>query len=234
MHRTVQTIKDHLYGQRYLYLFVTLLLPYILHPLIETEVIGIAIMDFAFMLVLVVSAFAMSGHRRVAYFAIFIMLLSQILTWSSAAFHNVPYKLVAISVTDAYLIYTTSFLLHRILVRRDVTSNTIFASLCVYLLIAFIWALMYSFLEIVAPGSFAIDSDVFQYQFSPEHVYAELYYFMYYSFTSLTTLGLGDIMPASPWARVLTVLEAIIGQIYLVVLVSRLVGMHINQRKEEV
>lgn len=230
MHKAAEVLKQHLYEQRYLYLFITLLLPYILHPLIETEVVGIAIMDFAFMLVLVVSAFAMSSHRRVAYFAIIIMLLSQVLTWSSTAFGSVPYKLVAISVTDIYLIYTTSFLLHRILLRRDVTSNTIFASLCVYLLIAYVWAMMYAFLETIAPGSFAIDSKVFQYKFGPEHVYAELYYFMYYSFTSLTTLGLGDIMPASPWSRVLTVLEAIIGQIYLVVLVSRLVGMHVSQR----
>lgn len=234
MQKPIETLKGHLYDFRWLYLFITLLLPYILHPLIETEIVGIAIMDFAFMLVLVVSAFAMGGHRRVAYVAIAIMLLSQVLTWSSAAFQSVPYKLVAIFVTDAYLVYTTSFVLHRILVRRDVTSNTIFASLCVYLLIAYVWALMYSFLETIIPGSFAIDREVFQYKFSPVHVYAELYYFMYYSFTSLTTLGLGDVMPASPWSRVLTVLEAVIGQIYLVVLVSRLVGMHINQRSERV
>lgn len=233
MHKSIETLKRHLYDHRWLYLFITLLLPYILHPLIETEILGIAIMDFAFMLVLVVSAFAMSSHRRIAYVAIVIMLLAQVLTWSSAAFQNVPYKLVAISVTDVYLVYTTSFILHRILVRRDVTSNTIFASLCVYLLIAYVWAMMYAFLETLVPGSFAIDSKVFQYKFGPEHVYAELYYFMYFSFTSLTTLGLGDIMPASPWARVLTVLEAIIGQIYLVVLVSRLVGMHISQRNSE-
>lgn len=233
MRKTVVAVRSYFYNQRWLYLFITLLLPYILHPLIETEIVGIAIMDFAFMLVLVVSAFAMGAHRRMACFAIIIMVLSQVLTWSSAAFHNVPYKLVAIAVTDIYLIYTTSFVLHRILVRRDVTSNTIFASLCVYLLIAYAWAMMYAFLETIVPGSFAIDSQTFQYKFGVEHVYAELYYLMYYSFTSLTTLGLGDIMPSSPWARVLTALEAIIGQIYLVVLVSRLVGMHISQRRQE-
>jgi hypothetical protein len=50
---------------------------------------------------------------------------------------------------------------------------------------------------------------------------------LYFSFATLTTLGYGDIVPTSPISRMLASLEAIAGQLYLAVLVARLVGMHI-------
>ena len=51
---------------------------------------------------------------------------------------------------------------------------------------------------------------------------------VYYSFVTLTTLGYGDIVPVSPSARALATLEALTGQLYLTVLVARLVGLHIT------
>jgi len=54
-------------------------------------------------------------------------------------------------------------------------------------------------------------------------------HFAYYSFVTLTTLGFGDITPVSDPARSLSLLEAIVGQLYLAVLVARLVGIHISQ-----
>jgi voltage-gated potassium channel Kch len=52
---------------------------------------------------------------------------------------------------------------------------------------------------------------------------------LYFSFTTLTTLGYGDIVPVSPIARALTSTEAITGPIYLAVLVVRLVGLNIAE-----
>jgi hypothetical protein len=51
--------------------------------------------------------------------------------------------------------------------------------------------------------------------------------FLYYSFVTLTTLGYGDITPASSPARSLSTLEAVTGQLYIAILVARLVGLHI-------
>jgi voltage-gated potassium channel Kch len=53
--------------------------------------------------------------------------------------------------------------------------------------------------------------------------------FIYYSFVTITTLGYGDITPITGVARAFSMLEAIVGQIYLVVLVARLVGVNITQ-----
>jgi hypothetical protein len=49
---------------------------------------------------------------------------------------------------------------------------------------------------------------------------------LYFSFVTLCTLGYGDIVPVSPVAQTFSAVEAIIGQLYLAVLVARLVGMH--------
>ena len=56
---------------------------------------------------------------------------------------------------------------------------------------------------------------------------------LYYSFVTLTTLGYGDISPASSMARMLAAIEAVVGQVYLTVLVARLVGLHIAQATNE-
>ena len=53
----------------------------------------------------------------------------------------------------------------------------------------------------------------------------------YYSYVTLATLGYGDINPVSPEARSLAITEAVVGQLYLVVLVAGLVGIHLTDRR---
>jgi hypothetical protein len=82
------------------------------------------------------------------------------------------------------------------------------------------WAFIYTVLENIHPGSFAI---------SEGHIEAGRPLFIYYSFITITTLGYGDITPVTAPANSFALIEAVTGQIYLVVLVARLVGMHIAQ-----
>ena len=53
---------------------------------------------------------------------------------------------------------------------------------------------------------------------------------IYFSFSTLTTLGYGDIVPAASFARTLTWMEAATGQLYLAILIARLVGLHLVHR----
>jgi hypothetical protein len=57
--------------------------------------------------------------------------------------------------------------------------------------------------------------------------------FIYYSFVTQTTLGYGDFTPITAPARSLSLLEAVFGQLYLAVLIARLVGLHITQSSEK-
>jgi hypothetical protein len=130
-----------------------------------------------------------------------------------------------------FLGYTIYVLLRHIFSVDRVTLNTICAALCVYLLISLVWANFYSLTAIVEPKAFAINV--------AERDEAEgeamrldgtgTIYPVYFSLVTLTTLGYGDIVPVGDAARMLAAVEAVVGQLYLAVLVARLVGLHISQ-----
>lgn len=56
---------------------------------------------------------------------------------------------------------------------------------------------------------------------------------IYYSYATLTTLGYGDILPVTPWARSAASLEAIVGVLYITVIMARLVGLYASAETEE-
>lgn len=119
-------------------------------------------------------------------------------------------------------VFICYLLLHNIFRHPAVTSATISASLAVYLMLGVIWALAYGLVEHLRPGSFAgISVD------SLHEIQRDLFYF---SYITLTTLGFGDITPVGAAARSLAIMEAIVGQLFLVVLVAGVVGMHLTQR----
>ena len=107
-------------------------------------------------------------------------------------------------------------------VKEAVTTDLIFGAISVYLLMGSMFAFANLLLEILYPGSFA---GITVGQASIRSTYPT---FVYYSFVTLTTLGYGDITPLSRIAGTLAYTEAIMGQMYLSILVARLVGMHIS------
>jgi hypothetical protein len=108
-----------------------------------------------------------------------------------------------------------------ILKSQDVTREVIFAAVVIYLLMALMWNFIYSLLQLYEPGSFDILDG---------HYRESRLFFLYYSFVTLTTLGYGDIIPLTEKARAFAILEAFIGQMYLVVVLAWLVGMHVSRK----
>ena len=102
---------------------------------------------------------------------------------------------------------------------EEVNQEIIYMAILLYLLAALMWAFLYTFLELVDPASFNIDLD---------HPNRYLLVFQYYSFVTITAVGYGDITPVTDVAKAFSVLEAICGQLYLVVAVAGLVGMHVS------
>lgn len=129
----------------------------------------------------------------------------------------------------AFLGYAIVVMLGCIFATRRVTFNTVCAALCIYLLLGIGWALGYSVI-------YHLDTTAFHSSVAtaedPLHLdigRGRSAGVLYYSFVTLTTLGYGDIVPTSPLARMLATLEAITGQLYLAVLVARLVGLNIGE-----
>jgi len=126
-------------------------------------------------------------------------------------------------LSTALSIIAPIMILRFVLTQQRVNSNAIFAAVSVYLLIGIVFGIVFSWIAYVDTAAFV----------PPQLVDTGESSLFYYSFVTLTSLGLGDIAPATEAARALTVVEALLGQIYLVLLIARLVAMHIARRQSE-
>jgi voltage-gated potassium channel len=120
----------------------------------------------------------------------------------------------------AFFIFAIIQILIFVYTQKEVTRDLIAGAAIVYLLMALAWSFIFGVVESLNPGSFSIPDIE---GISTSRV------FLYYSFVTITTLGYGDITPVTSLARSLCILEAVIGQLYLVVQVAWLVGVHVSQ-----
>ena len=126
-------------------------------------------------------------------------------------------------VQGVYIIYsaTATYLILRNMRSRDrVTADLIYAGICIYLLIGFIFAFVYGVIISLDPQAFS--QSMIEIESYGENIYL--------SFTTLTTVGYGDITPVSSWAKMFTNVEAIIGQLYPSVFLSILVSEYLSHR----
>ena len=111
-----------------------------------------------------------------------------------------------------------AFLLAGVLGEGRVDAERVCAALCVYLLAGIAFGGVFAALERLGPGSLAGTGSI------------DLDDTVYFSFVTLATLGYGDIAPAASATRALAVLEAVFGQLYLAVLIARLVSLYARDR----
>jgi len=123
--------------------------------------------------------------------------------------------------TVALLILGTYACFRALFESGRIDEGRIFASLSLYLLFGVLFALIFAVIEEFMPGSFHYPDTL-----SPDTVTRPLLQHFYFSFVTLATLGYGDIVPISGPAKGMAILEAILGQMYLVVVVSRLVSLY--------
>jgi voltage-gated potassium channel len=140
-----------------------------------------------------------------------------VLIVNSASVIGLTYLLpVALLVTA-----TLPITINRVLHHRRVTHETVLGALCAYVLLGLLFAFLYLAVHEVRSDPFFAQPGV---QTQGE--------FLYYSFVALTTLGFGDLSPSVGLPQALTVLEALIGSIFLVTLVARLVTLWVRQDEE--
>ena len=212
-------IKTH-FKDRFLILFVSMIGLTIITPILEGFVMIKILMDVIITFVFISSIYAVSSKKSVVFIASALALPMFISLW-------VPHleKIPLLVLTgDFFGIFFLAFIvvviLSFIFKERNVSLSVIYASIVVYLLLGLMWSFIFKVVESLQPGSFSV----------PHQMLGEgRSLFSYYSFVTITTLGYGDITPIKGAARAFSELEAVVGQIYLVVLVARLVGINIAQ-----
>jgi len=212
-------------SRRFAYLTKSLVLLILAYPYLEIEVVGQVVMTIITILVMVSLIIAVSDTRRSI-----IIALCLTIPWFVTLMINFPLFeaergiVVRKEIVFAVLLflYTTITIFMHLLKSREVTSEILFASVCVYLLIGLTWAALYVFIDLIYPHSFIDVGD---------NLAITAPRFLFFSYITLTTVGYGTMNPVSDPARSLALLEAIIGQLYLAILVARLVGLHISKPK---
>jgi hypothetical protein len=119
------------------------------------------------------------------------------------------------------LLVTPLAILRHIASHPVVTTETVLGAVCVYLLIGFSFAFIYSGIALLSPSPF------FQGQ-APATINNTLFF----SYTTLTTVGYGDLVPAKSIGQTFAMLEALFGQIYLILIVARLVSLWGQERPQ--
>lgn len=193
---------------------------------------------------------AISNNRRELIIGICLAVPAVVLNWAGLGLGAFGLYVASEYLYLAFFAYLAILMLRWTLQQHQIDTETIYSAVSVYLLMALIWGLAYYSVVLTSPGSFHFpDEDelgviqaaraapavertspvVEDWKGVSDSAQGAM---MYYSFVTLTTLGYGDIYPASDATRILAMLEATLGQLYLVILVARLVGLYTAQETE--
>ncbi len=206
---------------RFSSLLVTILLLLLLRPFLEGFVVARFLLTALFTATLVSALYSVSRPAWAFTLGLALIVPAIALTWLPHAVTVPRLELGRYLFTLLAFAFTAVVMVIHTLQAKRVTVEQISGALSAYLLMGLVWGLAYFLLESAAPGSLSFGSVSDEARFSAS---------VYYSFVTLTTLGYGDILPLTDRARSLAYVEAVIGQIYLAVLVGKLVGMFVSAK----
>ena len=207
---------------RHLVLLISLLLLFLVSPFVVSVRYGTVIITIASAIVMVSGTYAVSERRRFFVVTLVVAAAAVATNWLMVALQREWIAVASHGLTLLLLGLFAVGILGDVLHGGRISADKIYGAICVYFLVGFAWTFGYAIMELINPGSFSglVDTDRADYV-------GQVLQMSYFSFATLTTLGYGDIVPRSPAARTLATLEAAMGQVYLAVLIARLVGLHI-------
>jgi voltage-gated potassium channel len=204
-----------------------LVLTAIVLPAVPLSQLGRVAVSLAFAVMIVFGAFATIHHRGLIYAVVCLTvatfavdLMAELAQSQAGAALDPALRVVSLTI----MLFMT---LKRTLRPGRITGYRVLGGIAGYLLIGLIWTFAYQLLVQHAPGAFHFEPGV------AETLPGEPSHLIYFSFVTLTTVGFGDVHPVNPVARALTIAEALVGQLYIAILIGSLVGMALQARSAE-
>jgi len=203
---------------KYTILLCSVLLNVIAAPFFSQSDHPALFLNITFSLIMLTAVLSVAKDKKLSQAAsTALMLPCLFFIWQAYFYTLEEHMLMASAVLQALFIAYISLLIVLFIFRSPVvTRDVVSAALVVYLFSAMLFAKLYLMLELAYPGSFSI---------SHETILDNPGLLKYFSMVTLSTLGYGDLSPVNDKSQALASMEAIFGQIYLAVLIARLVGM---------
>ena len=203
-------------------LLVTFVLLFVVVPLIDGQAQQLGfhgvIVQLIFSAVLIGGVYAVSEQRRTLVIGVALTVPALLTAWLGRLLDNDVLWVIGQVAFPIALLYLVCILVGRLLAADHVDGEIVRAAISSYIVLGVIWAFIYSLFVHFDPESI---------RGIPPLDQGRMTAVLYYSFTTLTTLGYGDIAPQAQLARTASVLEAITGQLFLAVTIARLVGLQI-------
>ena len=181
-------------------------------PLVDLAVLPLWFAAAATTVTLLASAIALGGHRAARGLIFGVASLALASRWLHAA-NGIDTTVLLDASAMAVATGTFAGMLLADVFAHGKLPDRLIAGLLAYIFIGTTWAQIYHAIDTVRPGALSLPGTV--------HSVSE---YIYFSFATLTSVGYGDVLPVNPIVRSLAVLEALTGQLYLVLVVSRFVG----------
>lgn len=195
---------------------------FVIPPLGIVGIIGRLVFDVFFSLLLISGIASVSQHKGIFAAVAAIAVIALIFRWWDS-FVPLPALQVLdyVSTIVSVLLFCT-MILTRVFTKGPITFHRIEGAIAVYLLLGLAWAYAYQLVACLDPAAFS-GAVTGSGGFSS---------WTYFSFVTLATLGYGDISPLHPAARSLATAEGITGQLYLAILIARLVSQELFYRQQ--
>jgi hypothetical protein len=201
------------------YLLLSLIAFILLFPYAESDIPGRMLLGVLYSLIMIGGAFVIGRSRHIAILAFVLAGLGVALQWAALFTGLVALVRLTSVVYVVVLILAIGSVLRYLLRKGPVTADKMHGALAGYIMLALLWTHIYAFLENVSPGSFSMGHT------DPGDPHA-LYELLYFSFSTLTTVGYGDITPVTEQARSFVMIEEFAGVFFVGVLIARLAGLY--------
>jgi hypothetical protein len=213
--------------RRYGSLLLVLVGLLIIQPFVET-LVGKVLIEVLFIAALIAGLRAVESSRHLFRFEVLLLVVSVICGTTGKVLDNESLFTIGLIGESLFLALVGIKILIDLFQTKKITEDSLAGAVCVYLLIGLVWTYLYLIIEVFIPGSFSFTQGDARMQM---WVSSEFYPFYYFSLVTMTTVGYGDLLPVSTAARSLATMEGILGQIYLTILVARLVGMYLMHQQ---
>ena len=198
-------------------LFINLIILFFLVPFATFDRNLNLLVSFAFLITLLLGLNTLAFPKKVIFLFRCLAALgfiADIIVFPNSVYLTELSSLISHSFYSLFIILVIITISSRIYNEEKVNLDVIRGGICIYLLLGILWFFFYQIIMVLDPNALSIPE---------EFSHSSLFYF---SFTTLTTLGYGDILPNNAFAMTLTNGEALVGQIYPAVVIAKLVSLY--------